>query len=142
MMSRLKKMPHSNGDGNHVHKEILLHLPPEDCSTRKVPDSSRPTSSTAALFRSERLPQCNQCGSGAVRQGGLHRLLPLIAGFLNAPTRAVVQVQSTVFRVDARAFTAILEQRPTPRHKLQQFAQIALVQVTQIAACNRLDDIQ
>lgn len=54
----------------------------------------------------------------------------------------MVQVESTVFRVDAQALLAILKECPKLERKLQQFAQISTAQVTQIAACNRLHDIQ
>jgi len=67
--------------------------------------------------------------------------LPLVVGFRTATTRAVVQIESTVFRVDGEALVAILRQCPTLERRLQQFSQVMTMQVTQIAACNRLHEV-
>jgi CRP-like cAMP-binding protein len=68
--------------------------------------------------------------------------LPLVAGFRTATTRAVVQIESTVFRIDGEALVAIFPQCPTLERRLQQFSQIMSMQVTQIAACNRLHEVE
>jgi len=67
--------------------------------------------------------------------------LPLVVGFRTATTRAVVQIESTVFRVDGEALVEILGQCPTLERRLQQFSQVMTMQVTQIAACNRLHEV-
>jgi CRP-like cAMP-binding protein len=67
--------------------------------------------------------------------------LPLIVGFRTATTRAVVQIESMVYRIDGEALAGILPQCPTLERRLQQFAQIMTMQVTQIAACNRLHEV-
>ena len=67
--------------------------------------------------------------------------LPLVAGFRTAPTRAVAQIEATAFRVDGEALMAILRQCPNMERRLQQFSQIMAMQVTQIAACNRLHEV-
>jgi CRP-like cAMP-binding protein len=68
--------------------------------------------------------------------------LPLIAGFRTATTRSVVQIDSTVYRIDGEALAAVLRQCPTLERRLQQFAQITTMLVTQIAACNRLHEVE
>jgi CRP-like cAMP-binding protein len=68
--------------------------------------------------------------------------LPLIAGFRSATTRSVVQIEGTVYRIDGEALAAILQQCPTLERRLHQFAQITTMQVTQIAACNRLHEVE
>jgi CRP-like cAMP-binding protein len=68
--------------------------------------------------------------------------LPLIAGFRTATTRSVVQIDSTVYRIDSEALAVILQQCPTLERRLQQFAQITTMLVTQIAACNRLHEVE
>jgi CRP-like cAMP-binding protein len=68
--------------------------------------------------------------------------LPLIAGFRTATTRSVVQIDGTVYRIDGEALVAILQQCPTLERRLQQFSQITTMQVTQIAACNRLHEVE
>jgi CRP-like cAMP-binding protein len=67
--------------------------------------------------------------------------LPLVAGFRTAATRAITQIEGSSFRVDGQALTEILVQCPNLERRLQQFAQILAMQVTQIAACNRLHDV-
>lgn len=67
--------------------------------------------------------------------------LPLIVGFRTATTRAVVQIESTVFRIDGEALAGILHQCPVLERRLQQFSQFMTMQVTQIAACNRLHEV-
>jgi len=66
---------------------------------------------------------------------------PLIAGFRTAPTRAIAQIDATAFRVDREALMSILRQCPALERQLQQFSQIMAMQVTQIAACNRLHEV-
>jgi CRP-like cAMP-binding protein len=67
--------------------------------------------------------------------------LPLVAGFRTAPTRAVVQIEGSVFRVDGETLRGVLRQCPTLERRLQQFSQVMAMQVTQIAACNRLHEV-
>jgi len=158
-MSRSHKLPQSDGDGNRVHNEILLHLPHRESEIvfprlefmRLNPHQLLHEAGTrikSAYFVNSGIisilsifPDATGVEVGLVGREGFIGL-PLIAGFLNTPTRAVVQAPSAVFRIDAQALTTILEECPTLRQKLQQFAQISTVQVTQIAACNRLHDIQ
>jgi CRP-like cAMP-binding protein len=68
--------------------------------------------------------------------------LPLIAGFRTAGTRATAQIEGTAFRVDSDKLAVILRQCPTLERKLQQFSQIMTMEVTQIAACNRLHEVE
>ncbi|HEY6769719.1 MAG TPA: Crp/Fnr family transcriptional regulator [Candidatus Sulfotelmatobacter sp.] len=67
--------------------------------------------------------------------------LPLVAGFRTATTRAVVQIDATVWRIDSEMLAGILRQCPALEMRLYQFSQIMAMQVTQIAACNRLHDV-
>src|SRR4029077_10756176 len=67
--------------------------------------------------------------------------VPLVAGFRTSPTRAVAQIEASAFRVDGEALMVILRQCPHLERRLQQFSQIMSMQVTQIAACNRLHEV-
>lgn len=67
--------------------------------------------------------------------------LPLVAGFRTAFTRAVDQIEATAFRVNGEALIVILRQCPNLERRLQQFSQMMAMQVTQIAACNRLHEV-
>ena len=66
---------------------------------------------------------------------------PLVAGFRTASTRAIAQIEATAFRVTSETLMAALRQSPMLERRLQQFAQIMAMQTTQIAACNRLHEV-
>jgi CRP-like cAMP-binding protein len=67
--------------------------------------------------------------------------IPLVVGFRTAPTRAIAQIEGTVFRISSEGLTAALRESPVLERRLQQFAQIMTMQTTQIAACNRLHEV-
>lgn len=68
--------------------------------------------------------------------------MPLVTGFRSAATRAVAQIEGTAFRLSADALTGILRECVTLERMLQQFSQIMAMQATQIAACNRLHEVE
>ncbi len=68
--------------------------------------------------------------------------LPLVAGFRSASTRAVAQIEGTAFRIGADSLQTILAECPELERGLQQFSQIMAMQATQIAACNRLHEVE
>jgi CRP-like cAMP-binding protein len=67
--------------------------------------------------------------------------LPLLVGFQTASTRAVSQLDATAFRVDGETLMELLPECPAFARALQQYSQVSSMQVTQIAACNRLHDV-
>jgi CRP-like cAMP-binding protein len=115
--------PPSNrdGDGNHVHNEILLGLPPKES------DMLLPKLEFVRLKLHQVLHEAGEtlksgyfCNTGmfsvlTVAPDGRHVEVgligkegfaggPLIAGFRTSHTRAVVQAEGTAFRVDASVF--------------------------------------
>jgi len=50
-------------------------------------------------------------------------------------------VEATAFRVESATLVSMLRQYPGLERKLQQFSQIMAMQVTQIAVCNRLHEV-
>ncbi len=78
---------------------------------------------------------------GLVGRDGLVGL-PLIAGLHTAATRAVVQIEGTALRIDSDALAVLLRKCPRFERKLQQFSQVMAMQATQIAACNRLHEVE
>ena len=156
---RAKKLSHSDGDGNHVHNEILLHLPHNESeiifpeleflrlNTHHVLHEVGDTLKSAYFVNSgivsivSMFPDGKSVEVGLVGKEGFVGL-PLLAGFRSAATRAIVQVQSTTFRIEAHSLTAILARCPNLALKLHRFSQVSAVQVTQIAACNRLHDVE
>lgn len=68
--------------------------------------------------------------------------IPIIAGFRSSPTRVITQGDGTAYRVDAETLRQILPRCPRLQVELQRFAQQLAMQSTQIAACNRLHDVE
>ena len=67
--------------------------------------------------------------------------MPLVAGFRTSNTRTVVQTEGTAFRIDAAVLRSALRECPVLEHQLQRYAQFLGLQSVQIAACNRLHEV-
>jgi CRP-like cAMP-binding protein len=67
--------------------------------------------------------------------------LPLLAGFITSPSRVVMQIEGSGFRISATDFQNVLRSSPKLNKSLQRFAQVLGMQATQIAACNRLHEV-
>jgi CRP-like cAMP-binding protein len=68
--------------------------------------------------------------------------LPLIVGYESSPTRAIVQITATAFRISARDMKAALRNCPKLEKSLQRYAQELAIQSVQVAACNRLHEVE
>jgi len=150
--------PISDVDGNHIHNEILLGLPPRErellfpklefvrLKTRLVLHEPGDTLKSGYFCNSGLVSILSVFSDGKSVEVGLVGRegfigLPLVVGFRTAPTRAVAQIEGTAFRVDGEALRGILRYCPKLERQLQQFAQIIAMQTTQIAACNRLHEV-
>ncbi len=147
-----------DGDGNHIHNLILLGLPPKErellfpklefvrLKTHHVLHEPGDTLKSAYFCDTGLIsilsvfPDGKSVEVGLVGKEGFIGV-PLVAGFRTAATRAIAQIEATAFRVDADSLTTALQQCPRLERKLQQFSQIMAMQVTQIAACNRLHEV-
>ena len=67
--------------------------------------------------------------------------LPLIIGFSTSPTRTVIQIRATGFRINGKNLTQVIRQTPSLTNLLQRYVQILGMQGTQVAACNRLHEV-
>jgi len=67
---------------------------------------------------------------------------PLAFGFKTSPLRVVVQADATAYRVDVPTLRKILPECPELERLIQRFAMILAMQSTQLAACNRLHDVE
>jgi CRP-like cAMP-binding protein len=67
--------------------------------------------------------------------------LPLLVGFSSGPTQAVVQVAGNAFRIGARGMAQTVRQSPVLANRLQRYVQVLAMQGTQVAACNRLHEV-
>jgi CRP-like cAMP-binding protein len=148
----------SDGDGNQIHNEILLSLPPEErallfsklefvrLKTHHVLHEPGDTLKSAYFCNSGLVsilsvfPDGKSVEVGLVGKEGFIGL-PLVVGFRTASTRAIAQIEGSVFRVDGETLLGLLPQCPKLERKLHQFTQIMAMQATQIAACNRVHEV-
>ena len=68
--------------------------------------------------------------------------LPLAVGFNTSPTRAVTQVTGAAFRVLPSDIEGLLRTSPELGKSLQRYAQELALQASQLAACNRLHEVE
>ena len=67
--------------------------------------------------------------------------LPVIAGFKTSPTRAVIQISGSGYRLHVREFQRAIRDGSRFGGRLHRYAQELSVQTIQIAACNRLHEV-
>jgi len=157
--TRLPFRPYSrDSDGNHIHNTILLGLPPKESQTLMSKLEFVRLNTHHVLHEpGDTLKSGYFCDTGLVSiltvfpdgksvEVGLvgHEGfvgVPLVAGLRSAPTRAIAQIEGTAFRVDRASLMVLLRQCPTLERRLQQFSQNLAMQATQIAACNRLHEV-
>jgi CRP-like cAMP-binding protein len=152
------KLSNHDADGNQIFNEVLLSLPEEEREAlfprlefvrllvhqvlHEPGDSLR-----SAYFCNSGLisilsvfPDGKSVEVGLVGKEGLVGL-PLIAGFQTSATRAIVQIDATAFRIDGTALMEIVRKHRMLDLRLQQVAQIMAMELTQVAACNRLHEV-
>ena len=66
---------------------------------------------------------------------------PLLVGLSTSPTRAVIQIEGSGFRIAAADLEHALRDCPVLERRLQRFVQSMAMQGTQVAACNRLHEV-
>jgi CRP-like cAMP-binding protein len=67
--------------------------------------------------------------------------LPIVAGFSSSPTRVIMQVGGSGYRASSKDFSAALRDCPVLAASLRRFTQELALQSEQIAACNRLHEV-
>lgn len=153
------KLPSSDGDGNQIHNEILLNLPAEECEIvfpkleflrlnhlqllHEVGDTMKSGyfCNSGMISTLNVFPDGKSVEVGLIGKEGFVGL-PLIAGLRSSPLRANVQIGGSAFRMDAQALSDSLVRCPQLALRLHQFSQIVTMQVAQIAACNRLHEVE
>ena len=67
--------------------------------------------------------------------------LPVVAGFTSSASRVVTQAEGTAFRIMADEMRDMVRKCPELTVSLYRYSQEATMEVTQIAACNRLHEV-
>ena len=67
--------------------------------------------------------------------------LPLLVGFTSSPNRTVIQIAASGFRINAKNLAQVVRQSPGLANRLQRYVQVLGMQGTQVAACNRLHEV-
>lgn len=152
-------LPRCDGDGNRIHNTILLSLPPQELETllqnlefvrlqhHQVLQEAGETLKSAYFCNSGMFSILNIMPDGKSVEVGLTGKegfsgVPLVAGFRTNHTRTVVQVDATAFRIVADRFRAALRELPILEQQAQRYAQIRGMQALQLAACNRLHQVE
>jgi CRP-like cAMP-binding protein len=68
--------------------------------------------------------------------------LPLAVGFETSPTLTIIQIAATGFRVATRDLEDIFRTCPVLVRSLNRYTQELALQQTQVAACNRLHEVE
>lgn len=159
-VSRVKNLrPSSDGTGNQkVQNTILLSLPANEFDTvfPKLAFFELPKHQLLneigepiewAYFVNDGLASfLNVMADGKSVEVGLTGKegfvgVPLLAGFSTSPSRAVMQVDGSGFRISPVDLHDALRVCPSLNRTLQRFSQIMGTQAMQVAACNRLHEV-
>jgi len=148
-----------NADGTPLHNKILLALPRHE-REKVLPKLELVRLQSRQMLHDvgDTLQSAYFCNTGLIsilsvfsdgksvevgligKEGFLG--LPLVVGFRSASTRAVAQIEGTTFRIGADSLQTLLRECPELERSLQQFSQVMAMQATQIAACNRLHEVE
>jgi CRP-like cAMP-binding protein len=150
--------PRRDADGNEVRNEILLRLPRKEwemvlprlefvrLKLHQVLHEPAETLKSgyfcnAGLFSVLAvMPEGKSVEVGLVGKEGFSAV-PLVAGFHTSHTRTIIQTEGNAFRMDAGHLRTALGECPTLERQIQRYAQFLAVQAVQIAACNRLHEV-
>jgi CRP-like cAMP-binding protein len=68
--------------------------------------------------------------------------LPILVGYRTSPTRLITQGDGVAYRCDAETLRQLVAELPGLAQQLHRFGQRLAMQTTQIAACNRLHEVE
>jgi CRP-like cAMP-binding protein len=145
-------------EGNPVRNELLLGLPAQECDsifsqltfvqlrTHDVLQDSEEPIKYAYFIDSGMVSILSVMRDGKSVEVGLTgkegcTALQLVAGFKTSDTRALVQIAGTAFRVSSPTLLKVLRECPVLARRMQQYALFLAMQGSQVAACNRLHEV-
>ncbi len=67
---------------------------------------------------------------------------PIAVGLKSSATEVVVQIEGTAFRINGAALVRVLCECPVLERRMQQYGQVLAMQGCQVAACNRLHEVE
>jgi CRP-like cAMP-binding protein len=67
--------------------------------------------------------------------------LPLVVGFHSSPSRVIVQIDGSAYRINAKTLIALLQKCRILEKRLLRYSQVLATQASQVAACNRLHEV-
>jgi CRP-like cAMP-binding protein len=156
---RIPTKPRNDGDGKAISSKILLRLSSTECEQllpelelvrlklHQVITEAGETMKSGYFVNTGILsvlavqPDGKSVEVGLIGNEGFLGL-PLIVGYRTSPTRVVSQADGTAYRCDAQALRRVLRGCPELEQQLHRFGQQLAMQTTQIAACNRLHDVE
>jgi CRP-like cAMP-binding protein len=160
-----KMMPHrsarkdGDGDGRGISNLILLALPRQEFAKifphlelirLKLHQMMHETGEVirSAYFMNDGMgsvltvqPDGRSVEVGLIGKEGFVGL-PIAFGFKTSALRVVTQADGTAYRIDVPTLLKLLVQCPELEKQIQRFAMVLAMQSTQVAACNRLHDVE
>jgi CRP-like cAMP-binding protein len=151
--------PTSDGDGNGVSSKILRSLSRKECNqifaelelvrlkTHQLLHDAGETIKSGYFVNEGVIsvlavqPDGKSVEVGLIGKEGFVGL-PLLVGYRTSPTRVIVQADGSAYRCDAQALKRVIRQCPELERQLHRFGHQLMMQTTQIAACNRLHDVE
>jgi CRP-like cAMP-binding protein len=145
-------------EGNPVHNEILLKLPRQEWDsifpfltfvqlrTHDVLQETEEPIKYAYFVDTGMVSVLSVMQDGKSVEVGLTGRegstgLQLVAGFKTSDTRALVQIAGTAFRVSSQNLMKVLPRCPSLARRMQQYGFLLAMQGAQVAACNRLHEV-
>ncbi len=145
-------------EGNPVRNELLMGLPSSECAaifpqltfvqlrTHDVLQEYEEPIGYAYFVDSGMVSILSVMQDGKSVEVGLTGKegctgLQLAAGFKTSETRGQVQVAGTAFRLSGPNLLKVLRECPTLERRIQQYGFLLAMQGTQVAACNRLHEV-
>ena len=68
--------------------------------------------------------------------------LPIVVGYSTSPTRAIIQIEAQAYKISAKDMKIVLRDCPGLEESLHRYSQELSIQAAQIAACNRLHEVE
>jgi CRP-like cAMP-binding protein len=146
-------------DSRSLRNEILLSLPPKECAAvlselefvemraYDLLNEMGETIDFCYFMNSGMTSILTIMGDGKGVEVGLTGKegfigLPVIVGFRTSATRAVVQITGSAYRLPTEKVLQALVKCPQLAKRLNRYSQELAMQATQVAACNRLHNVE